>query len=73
MKTTLILKTNINCNGCKSTVTPVLNQAQGICDWDVDLENENKILSIHSDGISSEEVIQMLEKIGFIAEEIKNA
>ena len=33
---------------------------------------ENKILSIHSDGITSEKVIQMLDKVGFKAEKINS-
>ena len=70
MDTTLKFKTNISCIGCKSTITPILNQADGICHWNVDLDSKDKILSVHSDGITSNEVIKMLEKIGFNAEEL---
>ena len=68
MENTLKFKTNINCNGCKATVTPVLDQAEGICHWEVDLENDDKVLSVHSEGITSGEVIEKLKSVGFEAE-----
>ena len=71
METTLKFKTNINCNGCKATVTPVLEQAKGICHWEIDLENEDKILSVHSEGVTSDEVITKLKAVGFEAEALK--
>ncbi len=70
METTLKFKTNINCDGCVATVTPILDEAQGICHWDVDLEDENKLLTIHSTGVTSEEIIRRIGEVGFKAEEI---
>jgi copper chaperone CopZ len=70
MENILKFKTNINCNGCKATVTPILDQAEGLCHWNIDLENENKILSVQSNGITSEEIIQMLATVRFKAEKI---
>ena len=55
---TLKFKTNINCSGCVEKVTPFLNDANGICHWDVDTANKDKILSVHSEGITEEKVIQ---------------
>jgi copper chaperone len=54
MKTNDIIfkfKTNINCNGCVEKVSPFLINADGICHWDVDTANKDKILSVHSEGI----------------------
>jgi len=62
---TLKFKTNINCNGCVAKVTPFLNDADGICQWDVDTANKDKILSVHSEGISENEVIQKVKEAGF--------
>lgn len=70
METTLKFKTNINCDGCVATVTPILDKAQGICHWDVDLEDENKLLTVHSTGVTSEEIIRRIGEVGFKAEEI---
>lgn len=62
---TLKFKTNINCNGCVAKVTPYLNEAEGICHWNVDTENKDKVLSVHSEGITEEEVIQKVHEAGF--------
>jgi len=61
----LQFKTNINCGGCLAKVTPFLNEADGICHWEVDTINKDKILSVHSDGITKEEVIQKVQEAGF--------
>jgi len=61
----LKFKTNINCGGCLAKVTPFLNDANGIRHWDVDTTNKDKILSLHSEGISEQEVIQTVEEAGF--------
>lgn len=62
---TFKFKTNINCSGCVALVTPFLNEAEGICHWSVDTENNDKILSVHSLGITEEEVVHAVEKAGF--------
>ena len=62
---TLKFKTNINCSGCVEKVTPFLNDANGICHWDVDTTNRDKILSVHSEGITEEDVIQKVQEAGF--------
>ena len=63
----LKFKTNISCGGCLTTVTPFLNSADGICHWDVDTANTDKILTVHSKGITETEVIQKVKEAGFIA------
>lgn len=68
METILKFKTNIMCDGCISTVTPFLDSAEGINQWEVNITNNDKILTIHSDGISSKEVIDTLQKAGKNAE-----
>lgn len=62
---TLKFKTNINCSGCVEKVTPFLNDADGICHWDVDTTNRDKILSVHSEGITEEDVIQKVQEAGY--------
>jgi len=61
----LQFKTNINCGGCVAKVTPFLNEADGISHWEVETTNKYKILSVHSDGITKEEVIQKVQEAGF--------
>ncbi|MDP3245055.1 MAG: heavy-metal-associated domain-containing protein [bacterium] len=58
-------KTNINCSSCVATVTPFLNDAEGVCHWEVDTTNKEKILTVESEGISKQEVIEAVQKAGF--------
>lgn len=64
-------KTNINCGGCLSKVTPLLNQSEGISHWEVDLENQDKILSASTTGMTPAEIIRKIEQAGYTAQEIK--
>lgn len=66
---TLKFKTNIKCTGCIAKVTPFLNDETGIEKWDVDILNPEKILSVETDSINSDKIIEAVEKAGFKAEE----
>lgn len=61
-------KTNINCGGCIKAVTPFLNKTEGIDYWEVDINNKDKTLTIKSNGITEQEVIETVQKAGFKAE-----
>lgn len=65
---TLKFRSNINCTGCLSKVTPALNEKEGIQKWDVDLEHEERILTVETDNLSAEEVKETVRKAGFKAE-----
>ena len=67
---TLKFKTNINCGGCVSKVTPFLNKQEGVESSEVDTANPNKILTIESDGATKEDVTSTLQKVGFKAEPV---
>ena len=58
-------KTNINCDGCIATVTPILNALKGVDKWMIDI---NKILEVTSNVDQATEVIQALSRIGYKAE-----
>ncbi len=58
-------KTNINCGGCVASVKPHLDNLNGVCHWDVDTANKDKVLSVQSNGVSQEEVIQKVKEAGF--------
>ena len=66
----LLFKTNINCGGCVSKVTPFLNKQEGVESWEVDTSNPDKILTIESDGATEEDVKTVLQKVGFKAEPV---
>ncbi|MBK9486439.1 MAG: heavy-metal-associated domain-containing protein [Chitinophagaceae bacterium] len=67
---TLKFKTNINCGGCVAKVTPFLNDTEGIGKWEVDTTNKDKILSVQSEGITTEQVILKVKEAGFKIEEV---
>ncbi len=67
---TLKFKTNINCSGCVAKVTPFLNDKIGISHWHVDTASKDKILSVHFEGISEEQVIQKVQEAGFKIESL---
>ncbi|ADY52154.1 heavy-metal-associated domain-containing protein [Chryseobacterium indologenes] len=58
-------KTNINCGGCIASVKPHLDNAEGICHWEVDTANKDKVLTIKSEGITEDQVIETVQKAGF--------
>lgn len=61
-------KTNINCRGCVASVKPYLDDAEGVSEWSVDTNNNDKILTVKSDGITEEQVLDIIKKTGFKAE-----
>lgn len=69
---TFAFKTNINCGGCVAKVTPFLNEASGIEKWDVDTTVRDKKLTVKSNGISEDEIINTVKAAGFKIEAVEN-
>ncbi len=65
----LKFKTNINCGGCIASVTPHLNKAENIAEWQVDLENPDKILTVRGKELTPEQVKEIVEQAGFKIEQ----
>ncbi|MFM8996425.1 MAG: heavy-metal-associated domain-containing protein [Bacteroidota bacterium] len=69
--TTLQFNTNINCGNCIKSVTPFLNALESIDAWEVDTNNPEKVLSIHTeeraDAVTAE-VLGALQQAGFKAD-----
>ena len=63
-------KTNINCSGCVSKVTPVLNENKDIVEWKVDTNNPNKILTVETENLDENSVKAIVQKAGFKAESL---
>ncbi len=62
-------KTNIKCTGCVETVTPYLNQFVGEGNWQVDLNDPSRTLTVTGQ-TEKDVVIRALEKAGYKAEKI---
>jgi len=67
---TLKFKTNIKCGACIATVTPHLNEVQGIDTWAVDLKSPERILTVETNGATTEQVAQALKEAGYKAEPV---
>jgi copper chaperone CopZ len=68
---TLQFKTTIKCSGCIEKVTPYLNETVGENNWEVDLQNPQKVLTIpNAEQLQSGEVVEALAKAGYKAEKI---
>lgn len=68
----LQFRTNINCGGCVASVKPHLDNASGISQWEVDTTNKNKVLTVKSQGITQQEIIDTVKKAGFVIEPLIN-
>ncbi|THH40500.1 heavy-metal-associated domain-containing protein [Neolewinella litorea] len=56
--------TNINCGSCVRSVTPFLDELEGVTIWRVDVEDERKLLTV--EGTASEaEIMQVVEEAGY--------
>ena len=62
---TLQFKTNINCSNCLRTVTPFLNEVDSIDAWKVDIDKEDKILTVESETGSEVDVTDAVKEAGF--------
>lgn len=63
-------KTNINCAGCIASVKLYLDSADGVYEWNVDTASKAKILTVKAEGITKEQVIEVVQKAGFKAEQL---
>ncbi len=68
---TLRFKTNVNCGGCIATVTPHLNNLSGIDKWSVDTSTPEKVLTVETEGLGAEAIIDTLKIAGFKGEVIE--
>ena len=63
-------KTTIQCNGCLSKVTPKLNEILEEQSWSVDLESDDRILTVNDDNVSVDAVVSAVKSVGFDIEEL---
>jgi copper chaperone len=65
----LKFKTTLKCSGCVEKVTPHLNEAAGQGNWEVDLTNPSRILTITANG-NEAKIKEAMEKAGYKAERL---
>lgn len=64
-------KTNIMCDSCIAKVSPVLNEIAGENNWNVDLKDLKRILTVSSESDNENKLVTALKNIGYKAEQIK--
>lgn len=67
---TIKFKTNINCLNCVAKVTPFLDKKVGKESWSVDIDNPDKILTVETDDLTSDDIVKTVKRTGFEAEAI---
>ncbi|MCP9236318.1 heavy-metal-associated domain-containing protein [Lewinella sp. JB7] len=71
---TLQFKTNINCGGCVRGVTPSLDGHDSIKSWKVDLQSDDRILTVEvEDSVTPAEVSRTVSEAGFSAQPLERA
>lgn len=66
---TLTFKTNIQCGNCLSKVTPKLNEQSGIESWSVDLQDQDRTLTVETENLEPDDIKKAVLKAGFIITE----
>lgn len=61
-------KTNVMCANCIAKVTPYLNKAVGENNWEVDIKDPKKILTVKGGDVKGAVVIDALQKAGYKSE-----
>lgn len=65
-------KSTINCKNCRAKVAPVLDGDERIENWEVDLDNPDKILTVEVTEIDPDDISRMIRKTGFKLEQIED-
>jgi copper chaperone len=68
---TIEVKTNIMCGSCIAKVTPVLNEVIGENNWNVNIADPGKRLTVTTENLTEADVIHAVEKAGYKAETLR--
>lgn len=68
----LKFKTTIKCMGCVTNVTPFLNKVAGEDNWEVDIQNPDKILQVEIEqDVTATDIIKAIQEAGYKAEPVQ--
>jgi copper chaperone CopZ len=67
----ITFKTSITCDNCVNTIMSSLPLEKGIKDVKCDLETKEVKVSFRNDKTDKEKIKRSLEKLGYVAEELK--
>lgn len=66
---TVKFKTNIKCDACVAKVTPGLNETVGEGNWNVNLQDPARTLTVNT-SVEDRDVISALNNAGYQAEKV---
>ena len=64
MTSILSFKTSINCSSCVRSVTPFLDDVDGVTIWRVNVEDDRKVLTVEGSA-TEQDIIKMVQEAGF--------
>jgi len=67
---TLKFNSTIKCTGCLAKVTPFLDETAGANNWEIDLKNPNKVLTVKANGVSAEDITKAVENAGYSVQSV---
>jgi len=67
---TVEVKTNIMYSSCVAKVAQVLDEIAGKENWNVEIQNPTKILTVITEDLTEDEVIRAVQKAGYKAEKL---
>lgn len=67
---TTILKTNLHCQSCLNKIEPILKSDKAIKNYKIDLSDLNKTITIESEGLDIDQIIEQIGNIGYSASEL---
>ncbi len=56
--------TNINCGSCVRSVTPFLDDLDGVTIWRVDVEDDRKVLTVEGTA-TEDEIMEVVREAGY--------
>lgn len=68
---TMIFKTNAKCEGCLAKIEEVLRGKISKEEWNLDLSDSNRLLTVASDKLAADDVVELISKAGFKIEQME--
>jgi len=67
----LIFKTNIQTEFDRLRIKNVLDASQKVLKWNIDMDDVDRVLRVVSDTLTAEQIISVLEYVGFECAELE--
>lgn len=68
---TMTFKTNAKCMGCLAKIEEILQGKINREEWNLDLSDSNRPLTVTSDKLAVGEIVELISKVGFKIEQMK--